>query len=182
MKNLRKVRRSHDIMSYFDVTSLSNPIDESLAKRLGFKRIFNNGIDVEVTLSIPKKAQNPILLSSSSQSAINQCLQNENVTGIINTGDEIGAKSIEKLVQKEKLIVFDAYSMTGSSERLASINKAKKAFRYVSKMHADLAIASFAPSNDYLLSYMQLFEIAKLIGASDAQAKLMLSRIGMVLS
>jgi len=86
---------------------------------------------------------------------------------------------IPKIKDSDKLIVFNAsYLISPEANRQSRIYKMRKIFRIAHNMKLKTAMVSLAKSSNYLLSSLQMVEVAKLITRDEKSAKQMLSQIG----
>ncbi|MDE1846077.1 MAG: hypothetical protein KGH53_02245 [Candidatus Micrarchaeota archaeon] len=165
-------------MQYFDLTNSKIPMDPKLAKRLGFKRVLNIGEDVEILDSI-KQTKNPFLISSTNPNIIYNLIKSPNAIGLLTNGEEIDPKTINKLKENEKLLVFNAYYLEISQrDRISKVHKLKKSFREGYRAKVGMAMISLAPNEHYFLSTAQLLEISKMICIEEHAAKKMTTTLG----
>ncbi|MDE1761651.1 MAG: hypothetical protein KGH59_02840 [Candidatus Micrarchaeota archaeon] len=163
-------------MQYVDITNAPQHFDQRLTKRLGFKRVLNVGEGMAIS---ERGTDSPFLIRVSSQQNILSALKSKNAIGVIVEGEELDQKIVSRIKDSQKIILINAYYLTISQrERISKIHKYKKLFRMACKAKAGIAIASMAPNEHYLLSFMQLFEIAKLITGDEHQAKKMINTLG----
>ena len=170
-------------MQYFDITNSPNVFDKELAKRLGFKKIFNAGSEIEIVENLERQTKRPFLIFSGNPNIISTLIKYEGAIGILTNGETINQQILDKVRENKKLIVFNSYYLTISQkERVSKIYKLRKLFKEAYKAKVNSTIISLAPNPDYLLSFMQLFEIAKLIASDEHHAKKMLTNLGEILN
>lgn len=165
-------------MQYFDITNSKLQVDEKLAKRLGFKRVLNIPEDVEILDTI-KQTKKPFLISTTNPNIIYNLIKSRNAIGLLTNGEEIDPKTINKIKENDKLLVFNAYYLEISQrDRISKVHKLKKSFREGYRAKAKMAMISLAPNEHYFLSTAQLLEISKMICTEEHQAKKMLTTLG----
>ncbi|HVA82601.1 MAG TPA: hypothetical protein VNF06_00355 [Candidatus Aquilonibacter sp.] len=165
-------------MQYFDITNSKLQMDEKLAKRLGFKRILNVPGDVEILDTI-KQTKKPFLIAATNPNIIYNLIKSRNAIGLLTNGEEIDPKTINKIKENEKLLVFNAYYLEISQrDRISKVHKLRKSFREGYRAKAKMAMVSLAPNEHYFLSASQLLEISKMICGEEHAAKKMIANLG----
>lgn len=169
-------------MQYIDIVNFSGPIDKELQKRLGFSKILTSG-DVDVIDAPNKQTKKQFLINSTVPNVVYNLMKANNAIGLLIDGNGVDAKMLAKVSDAGKLLVFNAYYLTISErDRIGKIHKMRKNFRNAAKLKAKMAIVTLAPNEDYLMSSIQLLEVANLITLNDAAAKKMVSTIGEMLN
>ncbi len=165
-------------MQYFDITSLHEPVDASLAKRLGFKKIFNIGSEIDL-LEFDDEQKRPFIVNTQNPSLFHKLLGSSKAIGLLADDPDSIQKLIPKIKDSDKLIVFNAnYLISPEMNRQSRIYKTRKIFRIAHNMKLKTAMVSLAKGPNYLLSSLQMVEVAKLITRDEKSAKQMLSQIG----
>ncbi|MGI0141097.1 MAG: hypothetical protein ACREBF_00385 [Candidatus Micrarchaeales archaeon] len=166
-------------MQYFDITNSPKGFNSALQKRLGFKHIFNANDDIEVVERQGPEPKKPFLIMSSNPNVVYSLIKSGRAIGLLINGDEPDQKVFNKIKENGKLLVFNTYYLTiGERDRVSKVQKLKKIFRHAHKGKTNTGLISFAPNENYLLSFMQLFEIAKMITTDEHQAKRMITSLG----
>ena len=166
-------------MQYLDITNSPEKFDSNLLKRLGFKRALNVGEDLQILDSINHNQKLPFLVNASSKASLYSLAKEAKALGILVNGEDLDQKLVSKIKDAGKAIVINAYYLTlGQRDRISKIHRYKKIFRMACKAKAKIVLVSLAPNENYLLSFMQLLEIAKLITNDDHQAKKMVTSLG----
>ncbi len=89
-------------------------------------------------------------------------------------------KAVEMIKENDKLLLVPVSMLMNDDprQRVRSLNRARRLVKFALKERVGIAVVSFAKDGDYLLSSMQMLEVAKKLGVGDEGAKAMLSRIG----
>ncbi|MDE1860248.1 MAG: hypothetical protein KGH72_00855 [Candidatus Micrarchaeota archaeon] len=158
-------------MRCFDVSE--GQIEKGLSKRLGFEHIFTLGRDMGIGTNPGASRNTKFIIKSSDDGAVLRNMGMHNVVGIIMDQNKRQRSIIEKLASSEKLLFIVTKGITNSTTyaRLREIQNARKLVSLAHMYGAGVALVSLASSNEELVSSMQMFEIAKFIGLSDANAR-----------
>lgn len=166
-------------MHYFDITNSPSAFEKELQKRLGFKKILNVPEEVEIVENLSRQPKKPFLIMSANPNVVYNLIKSKWAIGLLVNGEEPDQKVLNKIRENGKLLVLNAYYLTiGERDRVLKVQKLKKIFRNAHKGKTRTTIISLAPNPNYLLSFMQLFEIAKMITTDEHQAKVMLKSLG----
>lgn len=165
-------------MQYFDVTSLPEPVDAPLSRRLGFRKMFNTGSEIDV-LEFDDEQKRPFLVSTKNPSLFYKLIKSGKAIGFLVDDPDSAQRFISKIKDDEKLVVFNAnYIVSPETNRQSRVYKMRKIFRIAHNVRLKTAMVSLAKNQNYLLSSMQMVEIAKLITRDEKSARQMLSQIG----
>ncbi|MDE1827556.1 MAG: hypothetical protein KGH65_00115 [Candidatus Micrarchaeota archaeon] len=166
-------------MHYFDITNSPTAFGKDLGKRLGFRKLLNISDDVELVESLSSQPKKPFLIVSQNPNVVYNLIKSRWAIGLLVNGDEPDQKVLNKIKENGKLLVLNSYYLTiGERDRVSKVQKLKKIFRNAHKGKTKATIISLAPNANYLLSFMQLLEIAKMITTDEHQAKVMLGSLG----
>ncbi len=160
-------------MKYFDIAGYK--VDPSLAKRLGYAKIFpNDEISLE-TKPINRKTQ--YILYSSDPSQVHRALKDPLCLGLALHDNTLVKKSIEQLNDNEKCLFLITSKLIGSESgsSLRSFGRARQLLASARRSGAKVALVTMANDAADLLSPLQMLGIAKLLGADDEYAKKMLN-------
>ncbi|MGC8676444.1 MAG: hypothetical protein ACP5T3_02935 [Candidatus Micrarchaeia archaeon] len=162
-------------MPFFDASYLK--IDDDIARALGFRRVFCAGSDFYMG-----KGQGKLIVDADAigQGAL-KALMAGNAVGIaFGFAARIEEKVLAYAAAEEKLVVIDAGSIMRSAQARQSqtLAKAHWLFMHAKRAGARIAIATLSKNGYELRSAKQLMYLANAIGATEAEAKLMLAEIG----
>lgn len=148
-------------MKYYDVLFDSCRVGKPFMARLGFEGIF----------LIKKGASEP--LCASSDAAVLMKAVQRGASAVAITDFTIDRKLLAKLKDSGAALCMPFAPMLSRTglERTKLIYKATTLLRYAYSKRIEVSFASLAESELFVNSHMQLVELAKLIGASDAQAR-----------
>lgn len=160
-------------MRYFDITEMS--VDEQLLKTLGFKGIFQLGNEVGRFPSGKGKS----VAFMSDREAFSRAARSRETLAIVADALPLQKKYLELMREGEKMLIFPVGALTAlnSSQLVRGIAQLRAAFSTAKQARVKSAVATLAKTSDYLLSSMQLIEIARLLGNSDEEAKAAVQRL-----
>ncbi len=168
------------LLDFYDIVSETCTFDENLAKRLGFKKIFTLNKEIRALghgHENIKDTENSIAFGKDKNQLLS--LVKHGVTAVAINDSYIDKKLMET-IKNEKCILCMPMSVITASygiERSRNIYKMGKLFTYARKKGIEICFASIAGGPSGLNSYMQLIELAKLIGADEKYARHSLSEI-----
>jgi hypothetical protein len=166
-------------MQFFDITDLPMPADAGLVKRLGFKKILNNKVDINIVEKVGAETEKPFLISTSNPTMVYNLISMSNSIGVLAGQNELNQKILDKIRENGRVVVFDSCHMISNQEmRIAELHRMKGVFRLVHRSKVGSAMISLASRKEYLLSSIQLLEVAKMITGGDTEAKQMLINLG----
>ncbi len=166
-------------MHYYDLVFETCDISEHLERKLGFEKIIvaNHGIDVvdldtrnfDGKKNIVGIGKNPNRLSSAVKSGISAVSLAEPTIdkGLIAAMEDNGCILCIGLSD-----IMSYYGM----KRTRLIYKMNKLFEY-SRKKVGVSFVTLAKSNSMMCSYMQMIELAKMIGADESYARKSISEI-----
>ena len=165
-------------MNFYDIVSETCQFDEQFAKRLGFKRIFTLNKDIRA-VGHGNENDKDLSRSIAFGKDANQLLAlvKHGAPAVAITDSYIDRKLMEAIKDNGCVLVLPISVMTASwgVERSRNIYRMAKLYRYAVKKEIKTTFASMAKSPQYMNSYMQLIELAKLLGADDKYARHSLS-------
>ena len=155
---------------YFDITTAK--FDSGFYKRLGFYYFFTLGEDVLISDN-PQQANKLVILSSRNDGKILRHLNTENVIGAIIEGNSRQRLLMEALSKSGKPAFIAANGILNAEPRarIRRLHEARKFVRDSARYKTGIAMVSMAQSREELLSSMQMFELAKLIGLPEEKAR-----------
>ncbi len=151
-------------------------IDNTLAAKLGYKKIFA-ACDIGI---VERPVDRSYILRSAEPGTIFKALGDINCRGVIFKGNELIKKTLEKAASNGKLVIMPVSEITQASGPtfMRNVYRLRSIFAYSKKSGAEMAIISLADGDNGLLSSMQMFELARFLGANETEAKAMLGSIG----
>jgi RNase P/RNase MRP subunit p30 len=101
-------------------------------------------------------------------------------SAIVFPDSRINKKALEQMKEREIALCIQLSNLTMSYglQRSRNLYMASKLFDYAKGMEIDVCFASFARTNVQLCSYIQIIELARLLGADEEYAKKSLSMNG----
>ncbi len=173
-------------MEYFDIIDYSGHEEdpERLAGLLGYRKIFELGkdallVDAKDADSLARSGKKLIIRDSSEKGLLIHALKNSAVIGIL-ANSNLDADVMETVKSLRKLIILSASALTSTNKhtRIANLGKMRRVVRDCMHKKLKLAISSFAGQKEYMLSSLQLVEIAKFAGADEETARSMSGALG----
>jgi len=161
-------------MDYYDLVSETCEFDDSLRERLGFRKIGILGMDI-----MPAGANKSNLSDFSNDLAFGKekglliSLVQKGVKGVAITDSYIDKKLLEVIADAGCILVLPMGIITASYgiERTRNIYRMSRLFEHARKMKIPVSFVSMAKTPQHMNSYMQLLELAKLLGADDKYAR-----------
>jgi len=167
-------------LDYYDIAYGSCNVSEALENALGYKRIFLSSKDLKIIDSIYKKEEieGSISINASDDKDIFAVIKG-NPSAIAFKDLHINKKAMEKMKESEIALCLPMSYITCSYglQRSRNIYLMSKLFAHARSIKMDASFATLAMNNIHLCSYMQLIELAKLLGASDDYARSSISGI-----
>lgn len=164
---------------YYDIVFDSCNVDEELSARLGFARVGIIPKDIGFAELGKRGAggEKKVIASGPVGSLISAA--NSGVAAIYINDAKIDKKLIAAMEDNETVLCI---SLSGIMElyglkRSHLLFKACKLFSYAKKEGVDTAFVTLAKSRSGMCSYMQMIELAKLVGASEDYARHSVSEI-----
>ncbi len=166
-------------MDFYDIASESCSFDEKLAERLGLKKIFVLNRDVRAVgnESQNRNIEGGIAFGRDPNQLLN--LVKHGAAAVAITDSHVDKKLMAEIKERNCTIIMPMSAITASYglQRSHNIYKMAKLFAFARKKGIEVAFTSMAKTPMYLNSYIQLIELAKLVGADDAYARYSLSKV-----
>ncbi len=149
--------------------------EADMEKKLGFTNIFIAGKDIEIS-SVKSK------IGLSSDKNVIQIVRSAGI-GVIFTDYRINGKLIAEMRANDLSAYIPLYKITASYKlyRSREIYRATKLLKYLKRKKINVGFITFAESAENMCSYMQLLELAELIGADEITARSGISKINRML-
>ena len=167
-------------MNFYDIAADQCTFDGAFEKRLGFKRIFVINRDVAAVGHGDENRQiteKSIAFGKAKEQLL--ALVKNGASAVAITDSYIDRKLMEAIKDNKCVLCLPMNIITASYgvERARNIYRMRKLFADARKRGIDVCFASMAKSPAYLNSYMQLIELAKLVGADERYARYSMSEI-----
>lgn len=160
-------------MRFFDLASVPE-VSESLGTRLGYKKIFLAGKDIEIGEDLaPSKSKK--LIRSDNPEIIVKGLRQNDVLGMLPKNISISKKALDAIKDNEKLLVIPLSEATAGGQALV---KMRRLIRSVLIAKAPFALVSLAGDKEHLMSSLQMIEVAGFLGVDPARAKEAMGKLG----
>jgi hypothetical protein len=161
------------ILAYYDIVSEGCDFSEDFQKRLGFSKVFSAGKDIGI-YDADKKAgdcDGCIAYGSNASNMIH--MVRSGAKAIMLKDFKIEKKLLEIAIENGcvLLVPFNGIISSYGFERSRNLFKASKFLSYATKKDAKISFISMASSKMGMCSYMQLVELAKMLGASEEEAR-----------
>jgi hypothetical protein len=165
-------------LDFYDIASETCTFDGSLVKRLGFQQIFVLNKDVRAVGDGNASNKEGAIAFGSDKNKLTALVKN-GAAAVCITDFFIDRKLIEAIRDERCVLCIPMTAITASHgiERSRNIYKMSKLFTYARKHDVEVCFASMAKTPMHLNSYMQLIELAKLIGSDDKYARYSISKI-----
>ncbi len=144
---------------------------KGLEKVLGFDKIFISEKDIDISSNKSK-------IGLSSDKNIIRIVRSGGI-GVIFDNYRIEGKLIAEMKANDSVAYIPLYKITESYRlyRSREIYKASKLIKYLKRKRISIGFITFTESVEGMCSYMQIMELAKLIGADEDMAKKGISEI-----
>lgn len=166
-------------MDFYDLASEGCTFDDAFARRLGFKKVFTINKDIKAVGhgSEANTAQNAIAFGKDKAQLFSLVRHGASFVAI--TDSYIDKKLMQGIKENKCILCMPMSIITASYglERSRNAYRMKKLFEHARKMGIEVAFVSMAKTKEYMNSYMQLIELAKLIGADERYARYSISEI-----
>ncbi len=165
-------------MEFYDIVSETCAFEPQFAERLGFKRIFILGKEIIAAGSkgIGNREVPAIAFGRGEQ--LFQ-LMKHGARAVSVTDSYIDRRLLASMRERDCILCMAMSTITASYgvERSRNIYKMSKLFKEARKLGIEVAFASMAKDRNYMNSYIQLVELAKLVGADEQYARQSLNKI-----
>lgn len=168
------------LLDFYDIVSETCAFDEKFADMLGFNKIFTLNKEVKAVghgYENKKSEENSIAFGKEQGQLISLIKNGARAVAI--TDSYIDKKIIETIKHEKCILCIPMNTITASygMERSHNIYKMGKLFSFARKKDIEVAFVSMAKTKAHMNSYMQLIELAKLIGSDDKYARHSLSEV-----
>jgi hypothetical protein len=167
-------------LEYYDIVSETCDPSDNLAERLGFRKIFSINKDIPAMgagFKQGKETGEGIAFGRDVTQLIT--FVKNGVKAVSITGSFIDEKLMEAIAANGTILCLPMSQITAShgQERSKNVFRMRRLFKKAMKMKIPISFASMAKTPKFMNSYMQLIELAKLIGADDKYARYSLGEI-----
>lgn len=169
-------------MDFYDIAMASCEFESAFAQRLGFKKIFVCGRDIQLInadkgSSFPK--EDFIAIGANKNNLLTAARSGASAVAIADS--RIDRKLMEELREQKTTLILPTSLITSSYslERPKRLYLISKLYSHAKKLGIDVGFATMAESRQNMCSYIQLIEIAKLVGADEQQARHGISAVNM---
>ena len=167
-------------MQFFDLVSIRDGSLDSLAARLGYKKIFVIGKEVEVIERLGSASQLRKILVSDDFETITKALKQNDVVGMMPKSASISKKTLDALKNSDVTVFLPVTQVTCTSvgSRTHQLLKMRGWVRSALMAKVPIALVSMAENRDGIMSSAQMLEVASFLGMGQEKAKEALSRFG----
>ncbi len=169
----------YDTMKYCDFVRDPLAMDSKLAKTLGFKELITPKSVAIISEPARVGQGNQKIILEGKGHYLMKNLSDPRVIAIIISDLEIDRNMIEYARHNDKILIINAAQITTTSEnyRSRAISRARELVRNALHYKIKIALCTTAKDPSEILSLQQMLEIAKLLGASEEDAKKMCSNM-----
>lgn len=162
-------QRRDDKLEFYDIAHMG-VVENKINEALGFKRIIEIGNDINAAYSPSDAIEGSIFIGSGE--ALRYAAK-RHPKAICITDYRIDRSLIATMRDKDIVLCIGFNDMMQSIglRRQAMLYMSSRLFTYAKRNGVNIVFASFARKKNMLLSYIQLIELAKLIGASEEYAR-----------
>lgn len=167
-------------MKYYDLVANSCEVSGDMAKRLGFEKIFRAGIDIKlIDVDIEKGTSCDDCIAYGANKKRLATLASSGARGIAIKDMRGDGRLLNIMSENDCILCVPTNIFTSSTgiERSKLIYRAEILLNVARKKHIKVSFISVAESKLHMCSYMQLIEIAKLIGANEQFARSSISTV-----
>ena len=161
-------------MQYFDLVAMDRAPVQEMAHRLGYKRVFCVGKDIEIVegLNHSENGSKKIVRSDSFE-VLAKSLRRNDFIGMLPSGGSVNKKTLEILKNEEKLLFIPLSAVVGAGEasRTQALVKARNLVRSALMAKVNVCVVSLAEDATCLMSNMQMVEVANFLGMDPVRAK-----------
>ncbi len=166
-------------MAYYDIVMGSCTHDERFVQRLGFKRVFSaDGIGAVVQGSGTKVPQKPFIAIGHDAGWLTNMMKNGAAALVVERNDA-DRKLLAVMRDRDATLLVPLGPMTElfGLRRTRTMYFMHSMVKLAMKMKVRVGFASLAGSRLQMCSYMQLIELAKLVGATEGLAREALGKV-----
>ncbi len=180
-RRAQAAKRRPERMAYFDIASAPEGAEKEVAERLGFRRIYSLGSDVELLDDAASKQDGTKkIIAGRNADTLAKGIRRNDVVAALVEGRSPSGKELEMLkeIGKPLLIPVAALTCAPERERSTQLRKAKSTVREAMLHRAPVSLASMAGSNECLMSAQQLLAVGGLLGMGRKAAQRALEVMG----
>ncbi len=166
-------------MHFYDVVFDSCGVDAELERKLGFQKIGVAGVDVAVVdLDKGRGAAGGAVAVGRDRGELISAVKG-GASGVVINGSEIEKELIKAMVDNACALFIQLSDVMHyfGIRRSRLIYRDWKLFSYARKAGLDVGFLTLARSRAVMCSYMQMIELAKIIGADERYARESISRV-----
>lgn len=173
-------RQRGDTVPYYDIVMGQAASDSKFAGRLGFRRVFDAVADIGVLMQgegakVPNK---PFIAIGHDAGWLTNMMKNGAVALVVERNDA-DRKLLAAMRDHDTVLLVPFGQLTGlfGIRRTRTMYFMQAMVRTAMKMKVRVGFASLAASRLQMCSYMQLIELAKLVGAPEKLAREALEKV-----
>ncbi len=157
-------------MKYMDIVNMPD-IDANLVSRLGYSKVLRLGTDM--VRATGQRDLDSKMSAIPSSSPMLHLLSRPNAAAALLDGSSIDKRSLDIIRDAGKPLVIGLSQLTSlrQKERVLQLQKLRTLYTNAKHQGVKVQFATLAADPSQLMSRMQLMCAAKLIGASDEEAK-----------
>lgn len=161
-------------MRCFDLVAM-DALEQETAQRLGYKRVFCVGKDVEIVESLKRVSESgrKKIVRSDDFEVIAKSLRQNDFIGMLPSSASVSKKALEILKNEEKLLFVPLYAVVSSGEtsRTQALVKVRNLVRSALMAKVRVCVVSMAEDRTCVMSNMQMIEVANFLGMDEKRAK-----------
>jgi hypothetical protein len=160
-------------LRYYDLVAPGFEPDPGLVGRLGFEKVFSCGKDIAFLDSDSGAVSESRFVCAGYKGNGMMAAIRNGASAIVPLGLEIERKVAEYAEGSETVVCVPVSRIISGFgfNRLRNIGRAKSLLRVCRKYGTKFTFVTFAENAFGMLSYMQVIEIAKMLGASESEAR-----------
>ncbi|MGI0100802.1 MAG: hypothetical protein ACREBH_03765 [Candidatus Micrarchaeaceae archaeon] len=160
------------MLDYYDIVFETCGISKSLEGALGYKKVFIVGKDVRVIEGKGSGIKGGIFIDTGKANVLG--IMNESPSAIVFRDMRINKKAMEQMNDKGIALCIPMDTITSSYglQRSRTLYMTSKLLKHAMDIRLNVSFVTLARSELQLCSYMQLIELAKLLGANEEQARM----------
>lgn len=169
-----------DSLNFYDIAGEGCTFDDKLAKRLGFKKIAVVNKDIIAAGAGSEGADDlPDRIAFGKDLGQLLSLIKNGAKAVVITDSYMDKQLMETISNNDCILCMPMNIITASSgmERTKNIYRMAKLLKLAMRKRIKVGFISLAKTPQYLNSYIQLIELAKLIGADEQYARNSISEI-----
>ncbi|MDE1868771.1 MAG: hypothetical protein KGH60_02285 [Candidatus Micrarchaeota archaeon] len=161
-------------MDFYDIVMPSCEFDDKFAKRLGLKGIFKCGADIKLA-NADKQSSFPegrfIAVGSNKNNLI--AAARAGAAAVVVSDSRIDRKLMMELKEQKTALILPTTLITSSYnlERPKRLYMMGRLYSHAKRLGLDIGFATMAESKANMCSYMQVIQLARLVGADESQAR-----------